>query len=86
MPAHSKCGFATDPVPAEEALAGNDESLAVGHEDAQKLLAVAGDLLVEEGVSGHTEDADIEATGVEADAAGVNMLFRVESHRVPFMA
>jgi hypothetical protein len=70
-----------DPVPAEEALDGHDQAFAVGLEDAQEFLSVAGELLVDDGLAVLVEDADIEAASVEVDAAGVNMLFRVESHR-----
>jgi hypothetical protein len=63
------------PVPAEEAFDGDDEPLAVGLEDAQELLAVPGELLVDDGLSGLVEDADVEAAGVEADTAGMDVLF-----------
>jgi hypothetical protein len=70
-----------DPVPAEEAFDSDDQVFAVGPEGAQDLLTTAGELLVDEDVAGLIEDAQIEAAGVEVDAAVVNMLFRVESHR-----
>lgn len=69
-----------DSVPAEQALDRNDESLAVGLEGTQELVSIAGELAVDEGFAVCTQDADIEAAGVEVDATRVNMLFRVESH------
>jgi hypothetical protein len=69
------------PVPAEEAFDSDDQVFAVGPESAQELLTIAGELLVDEDIAGLIEDAQIEAAGVEVDAAVVNMLFPVESHR-----
>lgn len=71
----------SDPVPAEETLDGNDQVLAVGFEDPEELVAVAGELLVHQSLAGSVKNADVEAAGVEVDAAVVTMLLGVQSHR-----
>jgi len=70
-----------DPVPAEEALDGDDEVLAVRLEGFEQLVALAGELAMEEGLAFLVEDAEVETLGVQVDAAVVLVLLGVESHR-----
>jgi hypothetical protein len=75
-----------DPVPAEQALDGDGQVHPVGGESLQELVAVTGQLPVDEDLSFLVEDAQIETAGVEVDTAVMNMLFRVESQsRPPFL-
>src|SRR5918999_1350741 len=69
------------PVPAEEALDGNAQILSVRPEGFDELVAVAGELAVDEGLAGLIEDAEVQAAGVQVNAAVVLVLLGVESHR-----
>ena len=70
-----------DPVPAEQALDGDDQILSVGGEGLQKLLCFAGHLPVDQGIALLVQDAEIEAASMKIDSAVMNMLSGVESHR-----
>jgi hypothetical protein len=70
-----------DPVPAEDALDGDDEVPAVGLEGLEELVGVAGELLVDERAAIFVKNADIHGAGVEVNSAVMSMLLGVESHR-----
>jgi len=68
------------PVPAEEALDGDDEVLLVGLERCEQRLSVTGELSMEQGVSCLVEDAHVEAASVQVDSAVMPVLLGVKSH------
>jgi hypothetical protein len=73
MPAHSKYGLGV--------LDGDDEVLAVGSQDFEEFVWIAGELLVDQRLTGLIKDADVHAACMEIDSAVVTVLLGVESHR-----
>jgi hypothetical protein len=70
-----------EPVPGEHALGGHSEILAVGSEDLENRPWAGSEVLVDLDVSGLVQDTDVEGSGVEIDAAVVEVLLGIESHR-----
>src|SRR5262249_11755261 len=69
-----------EPVPGEQALAGDDETFAEGGDGAEEGVGAGGDGLLQDGGAGGIEDADGEGPGVEVNAPIESMLLVVESH------
>jgi hypothetical protein len=69
-----------EPVPGEGAFGRDDQVVAVGSHDVEECRGVRLDVAMDEHGSLGIEDADVEASGVEIDAAVVAMLTAVESH------
>jgi hypothetical protein len=69
-----------EPVPAEQALDGDDQSGAEGSDGPQEGVGVGGEVLVEDDLAAGVEDAEIHASGVEIDAAVEGMWLGVEAH------
>jgi hypothetical protein len=69
------------PVPAEETLDGDDEVLAVGSQGFEEFVWIAGELLVDQRLTGLIKDADVHAACMEINSAVVTVLLGVESHR-----
>jgi len=71
----------SEPVPGEHALDGHHEILAVRSHELKECLRVGSEVLVDLDVSGLIENTDVEGSGVEIDAAVVEVLLGIESHR-----
>jgi hypothetical protein len=59
----------SDPVPGEHALAGDDQAGAVGRQRFEQGGRLAGHFLVQGLVAGMIEDAQVQRSGVQIDAA-----------------
>jgi hypothetical protein len=70
-----------EPVPGEHALGGHHEILAVRSDELEECLRVGAEVLVDLDVSGLIENTDVEGSGVKIDAAVVEVLLGIESHR-----
>ena len=75
------CTQIRQPVPGEDALAGDPEILAIGSDDLEEGLGLRGQVLVHEHLTGGVEDADVHRPRVQIDPAVVAVLPGVESHR-----
>ena len=73
-----------EPVPAEDALGGDDQVVAEGFDGFEEELGLAGQVAVQQDVAAPVlEDAEVHGAGVEVDAAVVSMLASVEAHGSP---
>jgi hypothetical protein len=69
------------PVPAEDALSGDDQVVAVGRDGLEEELRIAAQVAVQKHVAALVvEDAQVHGTSVQVDAAVVSMLAGVEAH------
>jgi hypothetical protein len=71
-----------EPVPGKDALAGDDEALAVRGDRLEECLGRRREIALEDDLAGGIEDAHAHRVRVEVDAAVKAVLARVESHRV----
>jgi hypothetical protein len=69
-----------DPVPGEHALGADDEVVAIGLDGPQQRFRPAGEALVEDGLTGLVDDAQVHRPGVQVDATVEWVLSLVESH------
>src|SRR5439155_26834085 len=69
-----------EPVPGEQALASDSESVAEGSDGAEKSVRAGPDGLVQDAGAGSIEDAESKGPGVPIDAAVESVLLVVESH------
>src|SRR5262249_7441172 len=72
-----------EPVPAEQALAADDEVVAEGGDGVEEGGAVGGDGLLEEGVPGLVEQARGQGPGVQFAAEVESLLWGEEAHHGP---
>jgi hypothetical protein len=71
-------------VPAEDALGGDDQVVAVGLDDPEKEPWLAPQVAVQDDVAALVlEDAEVHGARVEIDAAVVSMPASVEAHGSP---
>jgi hypothetical protein len=68
------------PVPAEQALTGNDQAVAVGRDRLEKGTRLGGQLLVQDDGAGLVENAQVHCPGVQIDAAIECVSLVVETH------
>jgi hypothetical protein len=73
-----------EPVPAEDALGGYDEVIAVGCDGLEEKLRIAAQVAMKNNVAGLVfEDAEMHGPSVEVDSAVVSMTAGVETHGFP---
>jgi hypothetical protein len=72
-----------EPVPAEEALAADDEVVAEGGDGVEEGGAVRRDGLLQADVAVVVKEAERQGPGVEIDAAVESVLLGVEAHHGP---
>ena len=70
-----------EPIPGEDAFAGDHEILAVGGDDLEERLRIRGQVPVHEHLTRGVEDADVHRPRVQVDPAVMAVLSGVESHR-----
>jgi hypothetical protein len=71
-----------EPVPAEQALDGDDQSVAERGDGVEEGVGVGAEVLVVDDLAGAVEDAQVHGPGVQIDAAVKSMLLGVEAHGV----
>jgi hypothetical protein len=69
-----------EPVPGEHALGGDDQSGAEGRQRFEQSGGFAGDFLVEHLLAGVVEDAQVQGSGMQIDAAVELVRLIVETH------
>jgi hypothetical protein len=72
----------SEPVPAEQALDGDDESVAEGGDGLEEGVGVGGEVHVVDDLAGAVEEAQVHGPGVPIDAAVESMLLGVEAHGI----
>jgi hypothetical protein len=68
------------PVPAEQALAADDEVVAVRGDGLVEGVGIGGQVLVEDDLAALVEDAQVHGVGVQIDAAVESVRLLVEAH------
>jgi hypothetical protein len=68
------------PVPAEQALAADDEVVATRRDGFEEGTGLGGQVFVHDDLAGVVEDAQVHGPGVQIDAAVESMLLGVETH------
>ncbi len=68
------------PVPAEQALAADDQPVAVGCDRLQESALLGRHFLVQDDQASLVEDAQVHGPGVQIDATVESVLLVVESH------
>ena len=79
VPSHS-IAQVSEPVPAEEALAADDQVVAEGLDEVEKGPRAAWRLTVEEDSAVGVKDTGVHGPGVQVDTGVVPVLLGVESH------
>jgi hypothetical protein len=69
-----------EPVPGEQALAGDGEAFAAGGDGAEEGFGCGGESLSEDGLALVVEGVQGEGPGVQIDAAVESVLLVVEPH------
>jgi hypothetical protein len=69
-----------EPVPTEQALDADDETVAKGGDGLEEGVGVGGVVFVVDDLSVAIEDAQVHGPGVEIDAAVESMWLSVERH------
>jgi hypothetical protein len=69
-----------EPVPGEQTFDRDDETLAIGRNDVPKGLWVRLHMTMHENLAALIEEADVQGTGMQVDAAGQLVLGVVTSH------
>jgi hypothetical protein len=73
-----------EPVPAEDALGGDDEVIAEGCDSLKEEFGIASQVAMKNDVAGLVfEDAEMQGPSVEVDSAVVSMTAGVETHGSP---
>jgi len=73
-----------EPVPAEDALGGDDQVVAVGLDGLEEEIGIAAQVAVQELLAALVvEDAEVHRSSVQVDAAVVSMTAGVETHGSP---
>src|SRR5262249_57799791 len=69
-----------EPVPAEQALDGDDQPLAEGFDGGQEGIGPRRQVLVVDHLAVRIEDAQVHGPGMQIDAAVKSVRLRVETH------
>jgi hypothetical protein len=71
------------PVPAEDALGGDDQVVHAGLDSREKGRGLAGQRLVEQGGAAVIGQAEVHGSRVQVNATVVTVIAAIESHEVP---